>query len=88
MSADRCDAASVDVRQVDPRDIEWEVLSPPFRVYFTDDTGATDEFELVGTEVDGVLRWARDNAGARSFDVYVVVDHRERGLARIGGDHP
>src|SRR5438874_2308764 len=57
----------VDVRPVDPRDIENEWDASIYRVYFwSADGGACEEHELAGVrDVHEVLAWSAANAGAR-----------------------
>jgi hypothetical protein len=65
----------VDVRPVDPRDIDTEV-EPSYRVYFwSADRGRSDEFELTGAaDVREALSWAESQAQGRDFELLVVVD--------------
>ncbi|MCS6521319.1 hypothetical protein [Curtobacterium citreum] len=61
--------------QVDPRDVQVEVDDPVYRVYFTDEGGASDEYRLTGaTDVREVLRWGTANAAGRSFQLFVETD--------------
>jgi hypothetical protein len=96
-----CETDVMDVRQVDPRDIGWEVDSPSYRVYFWERRPApavpsvsswhADEFEITDVEdVTEVLAWAQETANPRrTYTVYVVVEGRgERGLARLAGADP
>jgi hypothetical protein len=79
-------------RPVDPRDERWQVLSPTYRVYFWEALSpppamASDEYELVdATDVHEVLAWAEQRVLAhQSYEVFVVVDHPDRGLVRLAG---
>jgi hypothetical protein len=58
----------VEVRRVDPRDTEWEIPSPAYRVYFFDrDARESSEFQLEGAlDVDEVLRWVEQEARDRA----------------------
>ena len=83
----------MDARLVDPRDIEWEVLSPAYRVYFWRRRPGgyeSEEFQLDGaTDVAEVLGWAEQRAEARTFTVYAVVDALgELGLVQLAGVDP
>jgi hypothetical protein len=83
----------MDARPVDPRDTEWEVSSPAYRVYFWRQRSGgyeSEEFQLEGaTEVGEVLGWAEERAEARTFTVYAVVDALgERGLVQLAGIDP
>jgi hypothetical protein len=65
----------MNVRRVDPRDIERE-SNAVYRVYFWS-AGRTvsDEFELTGAvDVHEVLRWIDANADGREVEALVVVD--------------
>ena len=65
----------MDIRPIDPRDIDTEV-EPRYRVYFwSADRGRSDEFELTGVaDVREALRWAESQAQGRDFELPVVVD--------------
>jgi hypothetical protein len=65
----------VDVRPIDPRDIDTEV-EPRYRVYFRSaDRGRSDEFELTGAaDVREALSRAESKAQGRDFGSLVVVD--------------
>lgn len=79
----------VDARPVDPRDQMWEVHEPAYRVYFWDVDASSDEWELVGCDVQEALRWAQDSAEGRSFTLYAVADGPEGlGLIRLLGLDP
>lgn len=64
----------MNVEGIDPRDTEWEVEWPVYRVYFwhqsTESTGVSkehimfnsDEYRLSDADVGGVLDWARATA--------------------------
>jgi hypothetical protein len=84
----------VDIRPVDPRDIEWEASSPAYRVYFwrEDSRGgyASEEFQLDGaTDVHEVLTWVAENADGRVLTVYALVEvEGGRGLVRLAGVDP
>jgi hypothetical protein len=68
-------STAVDVRPIDPRDIDTEV-APKYRVYFwSADRGRSEEFELTGAaDVREALSWAESQAQGRDFELLVVVD--------------
>jgi hypothetical protein len=91
------------VQSIDPRDTEWEVDGPAYRVYFwrqppSRADGAhdrvvlrSDEFRLVGAiDVAEVFEWARTTAGPeQTFTLYV--EHRNGdspGLIHLMGVDP
>lgn len=82
------------VRPVDPRDQRWEVDSPVFRVYFWEHTAfrgdVSYEYEITGADVGEVLRWAEDEAGDRTFVLYVchTNERGELGLILLAGTDP
>jgi hypothetical protein len=87
------------VRQVDPRDTQWEVPQPVYRVYFWErqmpqrpDSGwASDEWQLEDADINEVVDWARDNAAGRRFVVYAKVIGGQPdgpGLIRLLGTDP
>jgi hypothetical protein len=76
----------MNVRRVDPRDIEREEQAV-YRVYFWS-AGRTrsDEFELTdATDVREVLRWIDANAEGREVEALVVVDGCEVGRGAVLG---
>lgn len=61
--------SQIQARSVDPRSAEQEIDDPIFRVYFVEEDGATEEWQLFGAEtVSDALLWARDDG--RAFDLY------------------
>lgn len=92
------------IEGVDPRDIEWEVDQPVYRVYFWHQPPAPPgvaqehmgyhchEHRLTGADdVHEVLRWATDTAQPeQSFTLYVEHDslERGRGLIHLAGIDP
>ena len=83
----------MDVRPVDPRDIEWGEDSPAYRVYFwRRGPGGyeAEEFLLAGVkDVHEVLRWSETNAEGREATVYAVVQVAgQRGVIRLAGTDP
>lgn len=80
----------MNVEGIDPRDAEWEVDSPAYRVYvFAEGGRYSDEYQLTDADADEVLAWAMKQAGDREFIVYVV--HNEAGslgLIRLSGADP
>jgi hypothetical protein len=94
-----CETERVDVRRVDPRDTTWEVDQTTYRVYFWgpvpqpigSPTGfASEEFEVTGSDVEGVIAWAEATAGSeRTYALYALVRCRgELGLVRLAGADP
>jgi hypothetical protein len=76
----------MNVRGVDPRDIECEAKAV-YRVYFWS-AGRTmsDEFELTdAADVHEVLRWIDANADGREVEALVVVDGRDEGRGGVLG---
>jgi len=87
----------VDVHLVDPRDITWEMDNPIFRVYFwylqyperADSGWASQEWEITGTDVSNVQKWAEDQANGRRFVLYARVETADgHGLIRLQGTGP
>ena len=82
------------VRPVDPRDQRWEFDSPVFRVYFWEHTAfrgsVSSEYEVAGADVVEVLRWAGQEAGERTFVLYLchTNERGELGLVRLAGTDP
>ena len=88
---------------VDPRDIEWEVDQPAYRVYFWHQPAAppgvaqelvmfhSDEYRLSDVvDVGEVLAWARGKARAdQTFTLYVEHRNGDRlGLIQLMGTDP
>jgi hypothetical protein len=93
----------VDIEGVDPRDIEWEVDRPVYRVYFWHQPPAppgvaqskmgyhSDEYRLSGGEdVHEVLVWATASARPeQTFTLYVEhVQDGSPGLIQLAGKDP
>ena len=81
----------VNIRPVDPRDTQWEIDHPTYRVYFFDvAAGRSDEFELDDADVSDVLAWADEHASGRQYAVYLRLAPPEGspGLLRLLGDDP
>ena len=91
------------VQGIDPRDTEWEVEGPVYRVYFWHQPLApagvrqaqmmfhSDEYRLSGAvDVDEVLDWARTTARPdQTFTLYVEHRHGDSpGLIHIMGVDP
>lgn len=84
------------VDRVDPRDIQWEVEFPAYRVYFwrhaseSDSSGwASEEWELQVDNVSDALAWAEENSKLRPFAVYARVPPADGiGLIRLFGSDP
>jgi hypothetical protein len=79
----------MDTREVDPRDQTWETRDPRYRVYFHDQEGASDEYEVGGASgVAEVLAWAEAARGDRTFVLYACVPRDGLGLVRLHGTDP
>lgn len=78
----------MEIRGVDPRDAEWEIPDPKYRVYFHDAKGAFDEYEVTAANVAEVMSWAEARKGDRTFLLYACVPHNGLGLLRLAGHHP
>ena len=86
----------MDAHPVDPRDTQWEVDVPTYRVYFftRPESGggwASSEFQLVDArDVREVLSWAESNSQGRTYIVYAVVDRAAdaKGLLTLVGHDP
>jgi len=91
------------VEGIDPRDTEWEVEGPVYRVYFWHRPIApigvsqehvmfhSDEYRLSGAvDVDEVLDWARTTARPdQTFTLYAEHRHDDRpGLIHLMGVDP
>ena len=87
------------VQRVDPRDQQWEIAKPTYRVYFwarlePENAGsgwASDEWQLKDADISEVLRWAQADAASRRFVAYVEVTHDQPGslgLVRLAGTDP
>ena len=79
----------MDIAPIDPRDQNWEDVSPRYRVYFFEGT-ASDEFEITGApDVGAVLRWADADEAGRPYVLYARVDDGDDlGLLRLAGFDP
>jgi hypothetical protein len=80
----------MEIRSVDPRDINWEADYPVFRVYLWDVAARQSyEHEITGADVDEVLAWAHENTKPGwTHTVYVFIQasaDRGPGLVRISG---
>jgi hypothetical protein len=92
----------MEVRLVDPRDTDWEIVQPMFRVYFWEPQPAppgvpkesagyrSTEFEVSGVDVSEVLAWAETNTpSGATRTIYAVVEQgNRRGLVRLAGTDP
>lgn len=104
MCRSRCPRLTrVIIEGVDPRDTQWEVDKPVYRVYFWHQPDAPpgvaqqhvmwhcDEYRLSdAVDVEEVLGWARTNARPeQTFVVYVEQrDAQRSGLVRLLGVDP
>lgn len=76
-------------RSVDPRDQTWETSNPRYRVYFHDERGASDEYEIErASDVAEVLAWAEATRSDRTFVLYACVPRDGLGLVRLHGRDP
>ena len=81
------------VQPVDPRDTEWEVDRPAYRVYFwqqldggVDAGWASEEWQIEGADVQEVLAWADADASHRAYGLYVCSTcEGVPGLIRLNG---
>jgi hypothetical protein len=81
---------------VDPRDTQWEVDRPAYRVYFwrqldggVDAGWASEEWQIEGADVREVLAWADADASRRPYILYVCsTSDGEPGLIRLSGQDP
>lgn len=73
---------------IDPRDAEWEIPNPSYRVYFHDAKGASDEYEIEGADVTEVLAWAEARRDDRTFVLYACAPRGGLGLLRLHGREP
>jgi hypothetical protein len=88
--------AAMEVRTIDPRDVEREVSEPKYRVYFWSQRNidelawTSEEWELTAAaDVGEALGWAKENASGRSFVMYVVVPADDgQVLVRLQGVDP
>lgn len=61
-------------REVDERDVQWEVLDSDYRVVLVSDDASTwSAFDLIDCTASDALRWARDRRGSERFAVGVKV---------------
>jgi hypothetical protein len=84
----------VQVKPVDPRDTQWEIYQPRYRVYFWAQQApgrmwSSEEWELADADVESALAWARADEAGRQFVLYAVgQDSTGPGLIRLLGDDP
>ena len=78
----------MDIRAIDPRDQTWEISRPAYRVYFHDDSGAANEYEVEGADVAEVMAWAEAQRNGRTFALYACVPRDGLGLLRLAGSDP
>lgn len=87
---------ALQARSVDPRDVNVEVDTPTFRVYFwrSAPSLACREFEVTGADVDEVIEWAEaTKAAGETYELGVLtpVAGMQDGdvlLTRIKGTDP
>lgn len=64
----------VNIHPVDPRDVEWEVDKPRYRIHFVDGGSSHwDEYEVGEVDIDDVLSWADEHSDGRAYAVLVMV---------------
>jgi hypothetical protein len=73
---------------VDPRDQEWEIERPAYRVYFVHKIEGvlrkTEEWELTELDLREALSWAEQRAVGREYEFYVVVTGQQpQGLGMV-----
>ena len=81
----------MEVRPVDPRDIQVEWPADTYRVYLWSNDGARcDEYEVSGVnDVREVVAWADAQADGRVTEILVRHDHGpQRGVIRLAGGRP
>jgi hypothetical protein len=78
----------MDIRAVDQRDQTWEILQPRYRVYFHDETGAADEYEVEWADVAEVMAWAEAQREGQTFVLYACAPRDGLGLLRLAGSDP
>ncbi|MDX6533085.1 MAG: hypothetical protein QOF68_829 [Gaiellales bacterium] len=78
----------MNVRHVDPRDIEVETPVPIYRVYlWNEERTRSDEYELTeARNVREVIDWAEGRADGRRYDLMVV--DRQAAWYLIRSDEP
>lgn len=87
---------AVEVRPLDPRDVQWEEEAPVFRLTFwrrqhgpsglpPEHLGyEARELEISGAEVGEVLSWARDQAQVdETWTLYVLLTCPDLGLGQV-----
>ena len=78
----------MNVHSVDPRDQTWGIEQPSYRVYFHTASGASDEYEISGADIDEILAWAETQRAERTYVVYACVPDDGLGLLRLVGSDP
>lgn len=77
------------VSSVDPRDQNWEISDPEYRVHLFTENGGSDEYVLSGAnDVSEVWDWIKVNDHGKPAVVYVAVPHCGLGLVRLFGRDP
>lgn len=81
---------SIVATAIDPRDTTWLENEPAYRVYFFDNSGASEEWRLADVHsVNTVMEWAESNSLGRDFVIYVEVRTLQgAGLVRLEGWDP
>ena len=74
MPSDRWQTRGMTVKSVDPRDGDWEIHDPRYRVYLRADDGATSEFEFSDESLQSVLEWVAQNRQGRGYSIYAAVE--------------
>lgn len=84
------------VHAVDPRDTEWEIDDPTYRVYFwepssgqPDAAWSSSEWEVSEADVHEVIAWAQAEAAGRRVTMWVKAARDDGpGLIRLAGWEP
>jgi hypothetical protein len=79
----------VEITSVDPRDQNWEIDKPYYRVCFWDAAATSYEYQVSqADDVAEVMAWAEGERGTRTFTLYACVQHDGLGLVRLAGVDP
>jgi hypothetical protein len=81
---------SMEIAQIDPRDITWEVRDPTYRVYFWTVTDhVSSEWRITeAIDVHEVIAWAEAQRGERTYELFIEYVHRDASAAGEGADEP
>jgi hypothetical protein len=87
----------VDIELVDPRDIDWEVWEPSYRINLWTPRGtppaawSCSTYEVTGADVEAVLAWTKSQVqDGMTFTILVVVRNGldTLGVVRLAGEDP